>query len=339
MRWHSTYPRVSGTMAHPSDAEAWKHFDNTYPDFAEEPRNVRLGLCTDGFAPFGQFGKSYSCWPVMVTPYNLPPEMCMKKQFIFLSLIVPGPSNPKQNLDIYLQPLIHELNELWTTGILTYDVSMKQNFQLKAALMWTINDFPAYGMLSGWGTAGENACPYCMKRTKSFWLKHSRKHSWFDCHRQFLPINHPFRRNKKFFRKDRKMENDAPPSRLSGEAIWEQVKRLPTILNGTDVQLKKLKGKREGWWKQSIFWELPYWKTLLIRHNLDVMHIEKNFFEQLINTVMDVKKKTSYGPRAKLDLSELCGPRPVANFVLNKQKKRTLVQLGIEFEVSGWFCI
>ncbi|KAL0412281.1 UNVERIFIED_CONTAM: hypothetical protein Slati_3817800 [Sesamum latifolium] len=37
-----------GSMCHPSDAEAWKHFDQMYLDFAEEPCNVRLGLCTDG---------------------------------------------------------------------------------------------------------------------------------------------------------------------------------------------------------------------------------------------------------------------------------------------------
>jgi len=36
-------------------------------------------------------------------------------------------------------------------------------FQMKATLMWTINDFPAYGMLSGWSTAGRLSCPICME--------------------------------------------------------------------------------------------------------------------------------------------------------------------------------
>ena len=43
---------------------------------------------------------------------------------------------------------------LWKEGICTFDVSRKDNFQLRAALMWTINDFAAYSMLSGWSTAG-----------------------------------------------------------------------------------------------------------------------------------------------------------------------------------------
>ena len=30
--------------------------------------------------------------------------------------------------------------------------------------MWTINDFPAYGMVSGWSTHGKLACPYCMAK-------------------------------------------------------------------------------------------------------------------------------------------------------------------------------
>ncbi|XP_060182397.1 uncharacterized protein LOC132612071 [Lycium barbarum] len=51
MRWHSENRRPPSVMCHPSDGEAWKHFDRTYPDFAAEPCNVRLGLCSDGFIP------------------------------------------------------------------------------------------------------------------------------------------------------------------------------------------------------------------------------------------------------------------------------------------------
>ncbi|KAL0419001.1 UNVERIFIED_CONTAM: hypothetical protein Sradi_1313600 [Sesamum radiatum] len=66
-----------GVECHPSDAEAWKHFDQMYPNFAEEQRNVWLRLCTDGFALHGQYGCTYSCWSVIITPYNLLPGICM----------------------------------------------------------------------------------------------------------------------------------------------------------------------------------------------------------------------------------------------------------------------
>ena len=57
----------------------------------------------------------------------------------------------------------------------------------------------------------------------------------------------------------------------------------------------------------SIFWELSYWKDNLLRHNLDVMHIEKNNFDNLFNTIMDVNGKTKDNVKAKLDLPEHCG--------------------------------
>ena len=112
-------------MCHCSDALAWKHFNQTHPSFSAEIQNVRLGLYADGFQPFGQSGQQYSSWPVIVTPYNLPPWLCMKEEYMFLSVIVPGPKNPKDKLDVFLQPLIAELTQLWNVGVQTYDASTK----------------------------------------------------------------------------------------------------------------------------------------------------------------------------------------------------------------------
>ena len=72
MRWHKE-KRVEqeGVLRHPSDSESWKHFDMQYPQFAQDPRNVRLGLSTDGFNPFGNMSNAYSLWPVVLVPYNL----------------------------------------------------------------------------------------------------------------------------------------------------------------------------------------------------------------------------------------------------------------------------
>lgn len=60
-------------MRHPRDSQAWKTFDSLHPEFAADPRNVRLGLATDGFNPFGAMSISYSIWPVILIPYNRPP--------------------------------------------------------------------------------------------------------------------------------------------------------------------------------------------------------------------------------------------------------------------------
>ncbi|KAJ4772152.1 Transposase tnp2 [Rhynchospora pubera] len=158
-------------MYHPANAEAWKIFDQTYPEFASEPRNVRLGLATDGFAPFSLSAAQYTCWPVVCYPLNLPPNAVMKRQNMFLTLVIPGPEHPGRDIDVFLQPLIDELEILWSMGIEMYDVSLKQNFNMKAALAYTVNDFPAYSVLSGWGTSGAMSCPCCMDKTKAFWLE------------------------------------------------------------------------------------------------------------------------------------------------------------------------
>ncbi|XP_047320836.1 uncharacterized protein LOC124924895 [Impatiens glandulifera] len=201
MTWHSRHVTQDGMMCHPSDGEAWKTFDNYYPEFVKEDHNIRLGLCSDGFAPFGQFGKSYSCWPVIITPYNLPPGMCMKTPYMFMSLIIPGPKSPQKNIDVYLQPLIVELKMLWNDGVPTYDVSRGDTFNLRAMVLWTVSDFSAYGMLSGWSTHGKNECPICMKNSKSFRLKYGKKACYFDSHRQFLSQNHPYRFDTEHFTK------------------------------------------------------------------------------------------------------------------------------------------
>ena len=143
MTWHYDNRRPSGVLRHPSNGEAWKHFDQLHPEFAAKQRNIQLVLCSDGFNPYIQASaKPYSCWPEIVTPYNLPPEMCMSKPYMFLSCLIPGPHNTKACIDVCLEPLIDDLKKLWS-GVQTYDISRKQNFMMRASLMWKINDFPA----------------------------------------------------------------------------------------------------------------------------------------------------------------------------------------------------
>ncbi|KAM3361279.1 hypothetical protein P3S68_016133 [Capsicum galapagoense] len=304
MRWHHKNRRPPGVMCHPSDGEAWKHFDTKYPKFSAEPRNIRLGLCLDGFTPYSIFAAPYSYWPVYLAPYNLPPEMCMNSPYIFLNCIILGPRNPKIMIDVYFQPLIDELNQLWIERIEIFDVSLKQNFNLRVVLMWTISDFSAYGMLSGWMTAGKLACPYCMENTKSFTFKHANKNCWFDCYRRFLPMDHEFRNMKNEFRNNTVDRHCSPPI-YTGEQVWERVQHFPKV---TEEQPYKFDGYgvAHNWTKQSIFWELSYWKDRLLRHNLDPMHTEKNYFDNLFNTVMNVNGKTKDNIRARMDLPEYC---------------------------------
>jgi hypothetical protein len=195
MRWHKRDGLVSDEkMCHPADSRAWNHVDNLYPEFASVPRNGRLGLASDGFNPFGMLNVTYTTWHVILILYNLSPWLCLKKSFWMMSMLIPRPKYLGQNIDVYLQPLIDELYDLWVNGIETWDAKEKK-IKLHVILLWTTNDFPAYTMLSGWSTKGKFACPYCHKDTENIWLKYGSKHCYMG-HRRFLSINHRWCKNK-----------------------------------------------------------------------------------------------------------------------------------------------
>jgi len=109
--------------------------NENWPEFALEPRNLRLGLSIDGMNPFSIQNISYSIWPVLLVNYNMSPTMCMKEKNIMLSLLIPGPTAPSNNIDVYLAPLIDDLKDLWSDGIEIYDSFMKENFTLRAMLL------------------------------------------------------------------------------------------------------------------------------------------------------------------------------------------------------------
>ena len=157
MRWNKE-KRINdeGVLRHRVDSKVWKNMDTQFSWFSQDPRNVRLGVATDGFNPFGNMSNSYSMWPVVLMPYNMPPWRCMKEMFFMLSLLIPGPHALGRDIDVYLHPSVEELKD---EGVETFDVSTGENFRLHACVLWTINDFPAYGNLSGWSTKGYKACP------------------------------------------------------------------------------------------------------------------------------------------------------------------------------------
>nr|GEW46877.1 hypothetical protein [Tanacetum cinerariifolium] len=121
MTWHATGKCTEhGKRQHMVDGRAWKNFDKKYPNFAKEPRNVRLGLAADGFNMFNNLSQAYGMWPTILTTYNLP-----------------------------LWPLIDDLKVLWVLkGVETIDVATGQKFNMRAMVLWTINDFPAQSSLS-----------------------------------------------------------------------------------------------------------------------------------------------------------------------------------------------
>jgi hypothetical protein len=188
-------------IVHPSDSDTWKALDNFDLEFTQDVRNVHIGLATDGCTPFGDNATSYSSWFMFAIPYNLPPSLCMKYEFMFLCLIALGPDHPGPKINVMLKPLINELKELWNV-VEAYNSHKKQKFALRVAYLWSIHNFMAYSIFVGWSVHGRLTCPICRSDTDCFHLTAGGKNSYFYCHRRRLPPKHPFIMQKDSFRKD-----------------------------------------------------------------------------------------------------------------------------------------
>ncbi|KAL6211083.1 hypothetical protein ACLB2K_016311 [Fragaria x ananassa] len=173
----------------------------------------------------------------------------------------------------------------------TYDKYTHEMFQMHVMVVGTISDFPARGMLSGNVVRGYKACPECLSDEGS--SSHCNKICKLG-HRAFLPYNHEWRFDDKAF--DGTVEHGVPPRRWTGEEIlavlneydFGQLSNHPNIV----AAIPERPDMYKFWTHKSIFWELPYWSKLLIRHYLDVMHIEKNVCDSVVGTVLDNDQET-----------------------------------------------
>ncbi|XP_004293088.1 PREDICTED: uncharacterized protein LOC101311358 [Fragaria vesca subsp. vesca] len=113
LTWHADDRKKDGLMQHLADSPSWKLIDTKWPEFGGEPRNLRLALSSDGFNPHSSLSSKYSYWPVILVIYNLPPWLCMKRKHMMLTLLISGPKQPGNDIDVYLQPLIDDLKKMW----------------------------------------------------------------------------------------------------------------------------------------------------------------------------------------------------------------------------------
>ena len=147
-------------------------------------RNLRLGLVTDGMNPYDNLSTQHSSWPVMLVIYNLPPWLCMNRKYMMLSMMISSLRQPGNDIDVYLSPLIEDLTNLWDEGVSMFDGFRNETFDLHAMLFCTINDFLAYGNLSGYSVKGHRACRIYEEDISYIQLKHGRK-IVYTSHRHF----------------------------------------------------------------------------------------------------------------------------------------------------------
>jgi hypothetical protein len=199
--------------------------------------------------------------------------------------------------------------------------------------LWSVHDFRVYNNFLGWSYNGILTCPIYLKDTSCFRLKFVGKISYFDCHRWFMPLDHPFRLDSNAFKKDNILEG--LPRCLSGPEITDMLDNLVLIENG-DVFIGY--GIEHNLTHICALWELPYTKALILMHNIDVMHQEHNVGESILSTCIGFVDKTKNNQKTRKDLAQLynrptlelksSGGKPRASFSLKpKERKEVLIWL------------
>jgi hypothetical protein len=164
-----------------------------------------------------------------------------------------------------------------------------------------MHDLLAYGLFCTWCVHGKFPCPVCKEALRFIWLKKGGKYSSFDKHQQFLPPDHPFRLDIKNFTKG-VIVTDRPPAMMTGVEIRQQIDGLVANPEGGFVGY----GEQHMWTHKSSLTQLPYYDDLLLPHNINVMHTEKNVAEELWARIMDISDKSKDNVKARLDLEALC---------------------------------
>ena len=88
--------------------------------------------------------------------------------------------------------------------------------------------------------------------------------------------------------------------------IQEQLDRLSNIILGKHSSNKKRQLIGEpNWSKVSILYKLPYWKNKRLKHNINVMYVEKNINESTYGTLLGIEGRNKDTNKAQIDLQNM----------------------------------
>jgi len=144
-----------------------------------------------------------------------------------------------------------------------------------------------------------------------------------------LDSKHKWRKDNKCF--DGTQELRGTPTPLIGSNILDILGDRKNVFENAQKRKRK---KHDPWTKISIFFNLPYWKTNLLHHNLDVMHTE-----DLTDNWQVVTKTT---PRDMFDVHEDLENDDRENYLEDKLKSSFFHQFMInededKDENVSWF--
>jgi len=102
--------------------------------------------------------------------------------------------------------------------------------------------------------------------------------------------------------------------------------------------------------KLSVFFHLPYWKSLFVRYCLDVIHVEKNVCDSIIGTLLNIPDKTKNNVKSRMNLVKMglrkqLAPEkrgqntylPLACYTLSRKEKIELCQYIAEIKMPSGY--
>jgi hypothetical protein len=276
---------------------------------------------------------------------------------MMLTILIFGPKQPGDRIDVYLRPLVDDLKILWKPGVKeVWDKFMHEEFTMRPMLFTTINNNPAHRNLSGQSKRKGAASPHYLEDTYVVWLRYSKKYVFMGQH-HFLGKKHPYRAMDCQFNGEK--ENREVPLRVTGDLVHLKVEdmktidELPKLTEQTLGKRKKQDGEEEeeGMWnKKSILWELEYWPMLDVRHSIDNMHVKKNVCKATYETLLQEKSKGKDHKNAREDLkdqgirpelyaeeTETGTDLPIAATTLSKAERKELCQFLHDLKVPSGY--
>ena len=158
-------PRILGDVY---DGRVWKQFcGKGKKRFLQYPGNFLLLMNMDFFQPFTH--TTYSVGVIYCVILNLPRELRYKFENIIVISIIPGPQEPKLNINTYLKPFVEELQELYKGVVLPCPGGAVTQRHVRASVACLAADIPASRKVCGF--LGHNARLGCNKCYKEFLSK------------------------------------------------------------------------------------------------------------------------------------------------------------------------
>jgi len=240
-------------------------------------------------------------------------------------------------MDTFFEPLMEDMKILWKTGVQMLDEYRKDLFTLRAIIFVMINDYPSLFILSR-QFKGKVGCVVCIDGSTYVSLDASKKLVYMR--RRRLSKGHRYRLKKMYtyFDNNEELHSTAPSRNNKGQGGFQIVGKIKFVFGKKTKDEKPRKEVKPilgaTFKKNSIFFEyFPYYKELDVRHTIDGMHVQKNVFESLIGTLLDIKGKTKEGLNSRMDMVQL-GIKKELHHVLLENGKYHLLVASYNFNID-----